>query len=220
MGGGMERGTEMGGGMERGTEMGGGMERGTEMGGGMERGTEMGGGMERGKEMGGGMERGTEMGGGMERGTEMGGGGKGEVQLLPVEIKGLLFCAPSSSFSFLFPPGTEARAALLQQQRQVEAEEVETRKAEAEAARATLQQQQRQVEAEEAETRKAEAAVGQLKELVAEQRGRKREIQRELLVVKAALLEDHRALQTELAEAEARKGALEQQLRAAAVAAR
>ncbi|CAI5534328.1 unnamed protein product [Closterium sp. Naga37s-1] len=84
-----------------------------------------------------------------------------------------------------------------------------------EAARAALQQQQRQVEAEEAETRKAEAAVGQLKELVAEQRGRKREIQRELLVVK-----DHRALQTELAEAEARKGALEQQLRAAAVAAR
>ncbi|CAI7781892.1 unnamed protein product [Closterium sp. NIES-53] len=89
-----------------------------------------------------------------------------------------------------------------------------------EEARAALQQQQRQVDAEEAETRKAEAAVGQLKERVAAQRGRKREVQRELLVVKAALLEDHRALQTELAEAEARKGALEQQLRAAAVAAR
>ncbi|CAI5528656.1 unnamed protein product, partial [Closterium sp. Naga37s-1] len=53
-----------------------------------------------------------------------------------------------------------------------------------EEARAALQQQQRQVEAEEVETRKAEAAVGQLKERVAAQRGRKREIQRELLVVK------------------------------------
>ncbi|CAI5515059.1 unnamed protein product, partial [Closterium sp. Naga37s-1] len=81
-----------------------------------------------------------------------------------------------------------------------------------EEARAALQQQQRQVEAEEVETRKAEAAVGQLKERVAAQRGRKREIQRELLVVKGA---PDRA-----AEAEARKGALEQQLRAAAVAAR
>ncbi|GJP52306.1 hypothetical protein CLOM_g11432 [Closterium sp. NIES-68] len=86
-------------------------------------------------------------------------------------------------------------------------------------ARALFQQQQRQVAAEEAETQRAEAAVGELRGRVQAMRGRKREVQRELQVVKAALLEDHRALQTELAEAEARKAALERQLRSAAAVA-